>query len=163
MPKCSALSTSDTSVHHCHHFRAVVALDAKRPIVLSRRASSPGVRRPWIDAHSSSASRARIAISWFAELDEWYGLRSVVMVGRGAREGGLRQGGRLTKARGRSPRRGKTGLASLNSHLKAKIPADWRAAFGCLAALGCPTIRKWWQWSRMVALVNTAGHWYFSS
>ena len=27
------------------------------------RASSPGVRRPWIDGHSSSASRARIAIS----------------------------------------------------------------------------------------------------
>ena len=38
-----------------------------------------------------------------------------------------------------------------------------RAAFGCLAALGCPAIRKWWQWSRMVALVNTAEHWYFSS
>ena len=33
------------------------------------------------------------------------GVRHVV--GRGAREGGLRQGGRLTKARGRSPRRGK--------------------------------------------------------
>ena len=79
------------------------------------------------------------------------GVRHVV--GRGTREGGLRQGGRLTKARGRSPRRGKTGLASLNSHLKAKIPADWRAA----------TIRKWWQWSRMVALVDIAEHWYFSS
>ena len=34
------------------------------------------------------------------------GVRHVV--GRGAREGGLRQGGRLTKARGRSPRRGGT-------------------------------------------------------
>ena len=42
MPKCSALFTSDTSVHHCHHFRAVVALDAKRPIVLSRPGIEPG-------------------------------------------------------------------------------------------------------------------------
>ena len=58
---------------------------------------------------------------------------------------------------------GKIGLAPLKSHLKAKIPADRRAAFGCPAALGCPAIRKWWHWSRMVALVNTAEHWYFSS
>ena len=58
------------------------------------------------------------------------------------------------RKRGVDPRaEGKIGLASLKSHLKAKIPADWRAA----------AIRKWWQWSRMVALVNTAGHWYFSS
>ena len=79
------------------------------------------------------------------------GVRHVV--GRGAREGGLREGGRLTKARGRPPRRGKIGLASLKGLLKVRIPAEWRAT----------TIRKWWQWSRMVALVNSAGHWYFSS
>ena len=51
MPKCSALFTSDTSVHHCHHFRAAeqpsaarqpkAALDAKRPIVLFRPGIEP--------------------------------------------------------------------------------------------------------------------------
>ena len=75
MPKCSALFTSDTSVHHCHHFRAVVALDAKRPIVLSRPGIEPGrssalnrrsfvLRLPRPDCHLLGDPGHEDALAW---------------------------------------------------------------------------------------------------